>query len=407
MAIQFLPTPSNQYLRCSSVKPFDITDNLTISAFMKVLDKNAYNYIFVKDTQYYFVLDTDRLRFSYYDTDGTIRTVFSPYFQVSDSFYLFTVTWQKPKLKFYVNGQFVNENISDYSMRSSGQYVYISRNTGNTNMIEEDVRVYNRQLSAEEIGNIWNSKGLDDNSVGLVCRLKLNEYPEGTIATNPILDVSGYNLSFTPFNNPVYQRGILLSGTNNILDFVDWYQQNPVENYFNWKTYFVEYESGVTERRKVWKKPRRRWKLNFTPMKQPVRDRLIEFFNSIGQGSGQSFLIKDRYDFTGVSKFIGDGVTTSFQLYKSYYSQAWREYKQDIIPGSVQVKIHGQHLTSGFTVSYTTGLIVFDSAPENLIDIEVVFDFYYRVVFANDELLDKKVAPYLWEFDQIEVIEVK
>lgn len=408
MALQLLPTTPRQYLKCTTPKPLDITGELTISSFVNVLDKNVIHYILSKTDQYYFILNVNKLRFQYYDTDDILHSLDSDSFQVLDCFYLFTITWKQPKVKFYINGEFLSEATSDFAICSGNENVYISsQSSGETNMIVEDVRVYNRQLNIDEIANIWNKKGLDDITNGLVCRLKLNEYPEETIATNTITDVSGYNLVFTPYNNPVYKKGVILSGNNNILDFVNWYQTNPIENYFNWKTYSVEYESGITERRKVWNRPRRRWKLNFTPMKQPERDKLIEFFNSVGQGSGQSFLIKDRYDYTGVSKFIGDGTTTSFQLYKSYYSQSWREYKQDIIPGSVIVKIHGEQITSGFTVSYTTGLVVFDTPPENLIDIEVEFEFYYRVVFANDELLDRKVAPSLWEYEQLEVIEVK
>lgn len=184
-----------------------------------------------------------------------------------------------------------------------------------------------------------------------------------------------------------------------VLDFIKWYQQEPVEKTFEWKTDVVEYDNKNNQRNRVWSTPRRHWFLNFVFMEKRIRDRIIEIFNR-AKGMYDSFLLKDEDDYSATSIFVGDGETKTFQLEKYYYPISddfdeigWTESKEDIKDGTVSVKFDEVSQPTGWSVGCTTGIITFDSAPGNGVAIEVSFEFYFRVIFAKDIYLDRKIWP--------------
>lgn len=201
---------------------------------------------------------------------------------------------------------------------------------------------------------------------------------------------------------------------NVVLDFIKWYQKEPVEKTFEWKTDIVEYDNKNNQRNRVWSTPRRHWFLNFAFMEKRIRDRIIEVFNR-AKGMYDSFLLKDEDDYSATSNFVGDGETKIFQLEKDYYpisadfsEVGWTEDKKDIKESTVTVKIGGVPQPSGWSVNYTTGIITFTAAPADEVAIEVSFQFYFRVMFTADTYLDRKIWPknVRYEVDVLELLEV-
>ena len=199
-----------------------------------------------------------------------------------------------------------------------------------------------------------------------------------------------------------------------ILDFIKWFEKDPVEKTFEWKTDVVEYDNKNNQRNQVWSAPKRHWFINLAFMKKKARDRVIEFFNR-AKGRGNSFLYKDEDDYSAVCDLAGDGVTKIFQLEKVYYPISndfseigWTEDKDDIKSGTVTVTIGGTPLTTGWTVDYTTGLITFTNAPANQAAVQVSFEFYFRVIFASDTYKDTKLYPsnVRYESEILELVEV-
>jgi uncharacterized protein (TIGR02217 family) len=201
---------------------------------------------------------------------------------------------------------------------------------------------------------------------------------------------------------------------NVILDFIKWFEKDPVEKTFEWKTDVVEYDNKNNQRNQVWSAPRRHWFVNLAFMKKKARDRVIEFFNR-AKGRGNSFLYKDEDDYSAVCDLVGDGATQIFQLEKVYYPISddfseigWAEDKEDIKSGSIAVTSGGAPLVSGWAVDCATGLITFTNAPSSGSAVLVSFDFYFRVIFATDTYKDTKLYPsnVRYESEILEPVEV-
>lgn len=75
----------------------------------------------------------------------------------------------------------------------------------------DDVRVYDRALSAAEVATIFAARGTDGIVSGLIGRLLLNEGAPGTVASGAGLnkDISNNGNNGTPTNSPTFTDGIL------------------------------------------------------------------------------------------------------------------------------------------------------------------------------------------------------
>jgi hypothetical protein len=71
----------------------------------------------------------------------------------------------------------------------------------------EDLRCYNRNLSADEVATIYAARGKDHIVYGLNARYKLFGPSAGTVTTE--LDVSDYKLNGTPQNSPTWAESPL------------------------------------------------------------------------------------------------------------------------------------------------------------------------------------------------------
>lgn len=199
-----------------------------------------------------------------------------------------------------------------------------------------------------------------------------------------------------------------------ILDFINWFEKDPVEKTLEWKTDVVEYDNKNNQRNQVWSAPRRHWFINLATMKKRARDRVIEFFNR-AKGMGNSFLYKDEDDYSAVCDFVGTSGSGIFQLEKIYYPISddfseigWVEEKEDIKSSSVVVTVDGSPLASSWTVDENTGLITFTGGISSGSAVHVAYEFYFRVVFAVDTYKDTKLYPShpYYESEVLELVEV-
>ena len=136
----------------------------------------------------------------------------------------------------------------------------------------------------------------------------------------------------------------------------------------------------------------------YTPWQQ-----LIGFYNA-RQASFDSFLFADATDsflFNPIG--TGDGVTTQFQISKSY--GGFTEPIKDIL-GPVSVAVAGSYVTSGFTVG-PTGIITFGTAPTAGQIIDVSTSFFRRVRFSDDNLEGNNFLYNLFELKSMKLTSVK
>jgi len=79
------------------------------------------------------------------------------------------------------------------------------------NGILDDVRVYNRRLSAAEVRTIHAARGVDGIVDGLIARVLFGEGPRGSSPSGAgfVKDVSNNKINYTPTGSPVYRESIL------------------------------------------------------------------------------------------------------------------------------------------------------------------------------------------------------
>lgn len=107
---------------------------------------------------------------------------------------------------------------------------------------------------------------------------------------------------------------------------------------------------------------------------------------------------------------VGNGTETRFQLVKRYTSGSTVKSRTIFKPvsGTVVVGINGVSQASGWAVDTTTGIITFDSAPGNGLNVTAGFEFDTPVRFAEstDEALQISIqAMDTGELPAIECIE--
>ena len=117
-------------------------------------------------------------------------------------------------------------------------------------------------------------------------------------------------------------------------------------------------------------------------------------------GATNTFPFKDEGDFTtaadGISAHaiddgtigVGDGVETDFQLVKIYDDGSYQHSRKILLPvsGTVLVEEDGVAQTEGvdFTVSYTTGIVTFTTAPADTLVIKAGCEFNVHVRYGDE-----------------------
>lgn len=166
------------------------------------------------------------------------------------------------------------------------------------------------------------------------------------------------------------------------------------------RTEIVALGSGAEERNSRWADSKRRYDAGYGVKTLDDLNGIIGFFEE-RRGRLHGFRWKDWGDFkscppkqpvsaTDQAIGTGDGLTTQFQLKKTYGSSfaPWvREIKKPVA-GTVQVAVDGMPLqASGFLVATTTGVITFIDAPAADAAITAGFEFDVPVRFDTDRLI--------------------
>lgn len=138
----------------------------------------------------------------------------------------------------------------------------------------------------------------------------------------------------------------------------------PVTRSPIWKTVRQEAQSGKATTFALWSFPRYKYNLPFNFLRNDILgtdyQKLLAFFNAV-QGSADLFQYNDPDDNTATnSKFgIGDGSTTSFQLYRSTSTNLFDPVFSPVTIASVD--INGSP-TSSYTLA-SLGIVQFASPP--------------------------------------------
>ena len=164
------------------------------------------------------------------------------------------------------------------------------------------------------------------------------------------------------------------------------------------RTQIVELASGAEERNASWVNSRRRYDVAYGIRRADDLAAAVAFFEA-RSGRLHGFRFKDWADFksclpsqtpgpTDQPVGTGNGSTNTFQLAKRYTSgaQSWTRTITKPVAGTVSIALNGTPQASGWSVSTTTGLITFATAPALGVAITAGFEFDVPVRFDTDVL---------------------
>lgn len=145
----------------------------------------------------------------------------------------------------------------------------------------------------------------------------------------------------------------------------------------------------------------------------------LEGFFLERRGAFDSFLYKMPDDNAFDCSYVGDGVTTSFQLYKKMYnSQLPLGNTQEQVLGSINPNMWNQTTTKTMWATNTAkpmwnnasaqvttdGKLVLTEPVEDGIELNVQGIFYYRCRFKDDEQQYVNFMHKLWKAGKVELV---
>lgn len=145
----------------------------------------------------------------------------------------------------------------------------------------------------------------------------------------------------------------------------------------------------------------------------------LEGFFLERRGAFDSFLYKMPDDNAFDCSYVGDGVTTSFQLYKKMYnSQLPLGNTQEQVLGSINPNMWNQTTTKTMWATNTAkpmwnnasaqvttdGKLVLTEPVEDGIELNVQGTFYYRCRFKDDEQQYVNFMHKLWKAGKVELV---
>jgi uncharacterized protein (TIGR02217 family) len=194
------------------------------------------------------------------------------------------------------------------------------------------------------------------------------------------------------------------------------------------KTDIVVYGNGHEYRNSLWSTQLNRYDARYAVKSRVDLVNVYEFFIA-QQGSGSGFRIKDLFDFTSATDGksahantdvllgVGDGIEVDFQIIKNYTKGISTTARKIIKPvvGSTLVRVDGVSKTESvdYSVDSTAGIITFNVAPADTVDIEAGFIFDVPARFDSDDLSHVQLLLYttlgsdLASIESIPLIEVR
>lgn len=177
-----------------------------------------------------------------------------------------------------------------------------------------------------------------------------------------------------------------------------------------YSTDIVITQGGHEQRNINWSAARAKYNVAYGVKTQSQLNTLIGFFRA-RKGRADGFRFKDWTDFSATAQNIGtgDGSTTQFQLVKTYTSGSVTETRIITKPvsGSISIYKAGVLQSSGYSVSTTTGILTFNTAPANGVAITASFEFDVPVRFDTDRLSASLESYGIGSINDIPLVEVR
>ncbi len=157
-----------------------------------------------------------------------------------------------------------------------------------------------------------------------------------------------------------------------------------------YSTDIVETFNGHEQRNINWQLPRAKYNVAHGVKKQAQMEALIEFFHA-RRGRAIGFRFKDWLDYKANNQQIGTGddATTEFQLVKTYSNagqEIIRNISKPVDNDEFKIFLDSIEQTNGYSVDYVTGIVNFDTPPNNGAIITANFEFDVPVRFDTDSL---------------------
>lgn len=187
------------------------------------------------------------------------------------------------------------------------------------------------------------------------------------------------------------------------------------------RTEVVTLANGFEERNTPWAFSRHRYDAGLGMRSLDDIELLISFFEA-RQGQLYGFRWKDWSDYKSGKALsethfedqvfaIGDGVSISFPLNKSYFSGE-SSYVRPVtkpVSGSVTVGIQGDLLQESihFDVDTATGMITFDHPPDEGVEVMAGFEFDVPVRFDTDRIQASVASFQAGQVPSVPVVEVR
>jgi uncharacterized protein (TIGR02217 family) len=187
------------------------------------------------------------------------------------------------------------------------------------------------------------------------------------------------------------------------------------------RTEIVTLTNGFEERNSPWVHSRRHYDAGVGLRSLDDVERLIAFFEARA-GQLHGFRWKDWADYKScpASQAVdyedqligtGDGMTTAFQLRKTY-SSGGVDYVRPItkpVLGTVKVGLQGDHQAEAehFVVDTATGVVMFTEAPAEGARITAGFEFDVPVRFDTDRIQVSVQSFQAGDLPQVPVLEVR
>jgi len=187
------------------------------------------------------------------------------------------------------------------------------------------------------------------------------------------------------------------------------------------RTEVVTLANGFEERNTPWAHSRRRYDAGVGMRSLDDIEALIAFFEA-RRGQLHGFRWKDWSDYKGTAPSkplhyrdnvigIGDGETKVFQLTKLYRSGA-ETYARPItkpVDGSVLAGLDEAELVyrTHFDVDHATGLISFNDAPDEGVEVAASFEFDVPVRFDIDRIQTSLASFQAGDAPDVPVVEIR
>ncbi|CAK8163529.1 Glycoside hydrolase family 24 [Candidatus Xenohaliotis californiensis] len=168
--------------------------------------------------------------------------------------------------------------------------------------------------------------------------------------------------------------------------------------------------SGKEYRNINWIEARNRYNVSHGVKNQEQMQKLLAFFYAM-HGKAIGFRFKDWLDYKVEAQTIGTGDNSNktYQLFKIYNNNG-NVYKRKISKPTNSVKIFLDKVqldSTEFKIDIKTGLIAFNSPPNNNVAIIASFHFDVPVRFDNDRLIASIDESNRYTWKDINLVELK